>query len=111
MFSLSDTIDDFEKDIEDCSNYYLFSFALLFLTSLFTNFILSFALIFNNFKNKICKKKTNNIGVSTNSKINNIGSSTNINQITEIELPQNNPIYRRQNLPEWVIREYLENKK
>lgn len=102
MFSLSETIDDFEKDIENCSNYYLFSFSLLFLTSLLTNFILSFALIFNNFKKKICKRKTNNIGISVE-----IGET----KINEIELSTQNPIYKRQNLPDWVIKEYLESKK
>lgn len=104
MFSLSNTKDDFEKNIENCSNFYLLSFCILFLFSFIVNLILGGIQIFNNCKHKFIKnnKKTNNVGISVE-----IGET----KITEIELPVNNPIYRNQNLPDWVVKEYLENKK
>lgn len=104
MFSLSNTKDDFEKDIENCSNFYLLSFSILFLFSFLINLVLGGVLIFNNYKHKCIKnsKKTSNVGVSVE-----IGET----KITEIELTTQNPIYKRQNLPDWVVKEYLESKK
>ena len=115
MFSLSDTIDDFKEEMEDCSNYYSYSFGLILIFSILLNLILTVFIvyqIYNNKKNIEIKKEVNR-EIEISSIYEDKVSKNNISCQTEdiIEtIP--NPIYQKsRSLPDWVIKDYLENKK
>ena len=115
MFSLSETIDDFKEEIEDCSNYYSYSFGIVLLFSILLNIILTAVIIYhlyNNKKNiKIEKEIIREIEIPSRYEV--IIDKNDVSVQTENLIETiTNPIYQKsRSLPEWVVKDYLENKK
>ena len=115
MFSLANTIDDFKEELEDCSNYYSYSFGIVLIFSILLNIILTLVIIYQIYNNKknieIEKEVIREIEIP--SRYEEIISKNNVSCQTEdiIEtIP--NPIYEKsRSLPDWVIKDYLDNKK
>ena len=115
MFSLANTIDDFKEELEDCSNYYSYSFGIVLIFSILLNIILTLVIIYQIYNNKknieIEKEVIREIEIPSRYEETIKQNDVSIQTEEPFEtIP--NPIYQKsRSLPDWVIKDYLDNKK